>query len=249
MVLVAGAVSFVLRLGLERRLAFATLRTVAQLVLVGYLLRWIFEVDSAPLVLGVLGLMTAFAGEAAVGRPARTFQGAYLAAFLTLTVTGFVTTFTVTGAVLGVTPWYRADYVLPLCGMVLGNALTGLSLCLDTLLESLHERRDEVEMELALGATRWEAARPMLTAAIRRGMIPIINSMMVVGVVSIPGMMTGQILAGADPVEAAKYQLVVMFMIAGGTALACLVVALLVYRRLFDAAHRLRAERITRRGK
>ena len=73
--------------------------------------------------------------------------------------------------------------------------------------------------------------------------------MMVVGVVSIPGMMTGQILAGADPVEAAKYQLVVMFMIAGGTALACLVVALLVYRRLFDAAHRLRAERITRRGK
>ena len=139
--------------------------------------------------------------------------------------------------------------VIPaLLGMVLGNGLTGMSLCLDELLASLDASRDQVETELALGATRWEAARQPLRAAVRKGMIPIINSMMVVGIVSLPGMMTGQILEGADPVAAVRYQIVIMFMIAAATAFGCMLIALFTYRQLFDSAHRLRAERITRRG-
>lgn len=244
LVLVAGAVSVALRLQLERRLAMASVRTVVQLLLVGYVLEWVFDVDVPWAVLGVLALMIVAAGRAAVQRASRTFRGAYLASFATLALTGTATTFTVTGAVIGVEPWWQPQYVIPLLGMVLGNSLTGISLCLDSLLESLDEGRHRVEAELALGATRWEAARSPLTEAVRRGMIPIINAMMVVGIVSLPGMMTGQILAGADPLPAVKYQIVVMFMLAAATSLGCIVVALLVFRRLFNDRHQLLAGRI-----
>jgi putative ABC transport system permease protein len=246
LVLVAGAVSLALRLGLERRLALASVRTVVQLLLIGYVLEWVFAVDVPWAILGVLAVMIAAAGRAAVHRVSRTFRGAHLASFATLAITGTATTFTVTGAVIGVEPWWRPQYVIPLLGMVLGNSLTGISLCLESLLESLDADRDRIECELSLGATRWEAVRDPLAEAVRRGMIPIINSMMVVGIVSLPGMMTGQILAGADPMPAVKYQIVVMFMIAAATSLGCIVVALLVYRRLFNERHQLLAERIRR---
>jgi putative ABC transport system permease protein len=244
LVLVAGGVSLGLRLGLERKLALASVRTVVQLLLIGYVLEWVFAVDVPWAILGVLALMIAAAGRAAIQRASRTFRGAYLLSFGTLAITGTATTFTVTGAVIGVDPWWRPQYVIPLLGMVLGNSLTGISLCLESLLESLDDGRDRIELELALGATRWEAVRGPLAEAVRRGMIPIINSMMVVGIVSLPGMMTGQILAGADPLAAVKYQVVVMFMIAAGTSLGCILVALLVYRRLFNDRHQLLAHRI-----
>ncbi len=247
MVLAAGAVNVALGLGLSRQLLIASLRTVIQLLLVGVVLRWVFALDSAWMLLVVLLIMIGAAARAAVGRPSRHYEGAARHAFVTLLLTGILTTFTVTGLVIGVDPWYRPQYVVPLLGMVLGNSLTGVSLCLDALLESLDERRELIEMELALGATRWEAVRRPLEDAVRRGMIPIINSMMVVGIVSIPGMMTGQILAGADPFEAVKYQIVVMFMIAAASSMGSVGVALLGYRRLFNERHQLQSERIRRR--
>lgn len=138
-------------------------------------------------------------------------------------------------------------HLIPLLGMVLGNGLTGISLCLDEMTRHLDLERGRVETELALGATRWEAARGPVREAVRRGMIPVINSMMVVGIVSLPGMMTGQILAGADPLVAVRYQIVILFMIAGATSFGCMLLALHAYRRLFDEAHRLRRDRLRRR--
>jgi putative ABC transport system permease protein len=247
LVLIAGLVSFLLRLGLEKRLALAAVRTVVQLLLVGYVLKAVFGWNTVTAVTGMAAIMIVAASRAAVQRSTRTVPGATWLAFGTLVVSGLATTLTVTGLVIGVDPWYLPRYLIPLLGMVLGNGLTGISLCLDSLLESLAERRAEVEMELSLGATRFEAARRPLQDAVRRGMIPIINSMMVVGIVSLPGMMTGQILAGADPLEAVKYQIVIMFMIAGGTSLGCMGIAFLVYRRLFNDRHQLLADRISRR--
>jgi len=247
LVVAAGTLSFVMRLGLEKRLAVAAVRTTVQLLLVGYVLKWVFSLNSAYAVAAAALLMAAFASRAAVRRPSRTFSGATGRAFLTLVFSGFLTTLTVTGVIVGVDPWHKAQYVIPLLGMALGNGLTGLSLCMDYILETLAERRGEVEMELALGATRWEAARGPLSEGVRRGMIPIINTMMVVGIVSLPGMMTGQILQGANPLNAVKYQIVVMFMISTGTALATILMALLIFRRLFSARHQLRAELIRKR--
>ncbi|MBK7579751.1 MAG: iron export ABC transporter permease subunit FetB [Myxococcales bacterium] len=247
LVLVAGVVSLSLRLKLESKLGVAAVRTVVQLMLVGYLLEWVFRIDNPWVLLAVLGVMTAAAGHAAVARSSRSFGGARVGAFVTLVLTGLSTTFVVTGAIIGVHPWYHAQYVIPLLGMVLGNSLTGISLSLDALLTDLDEHRDRIEMELSLGATAWEAARDPLTDAARRGMIPILNSMTVVGIVSLPGMMTGQILQGASPLEAVKYQIVVMFMLAASSSLGCMGVTLWVVRSLFNERHQLRAERIVRR--
>jgi putative ABC transport system permease protein len=249
LVVVAGLVSLALRLGLERRLAVASVRTVVQLLLIGYVLEWVFGLERVELVLGLVALMVLAAGRAAVARSSRTFRGSQVGAFVSLAITGTATTLVVTHLVIGVEPWWKPQYVLPLVGMVLGNSLTGISLCLDALLEALSANRARIETELALGATRWEAVRAPLADAVRRGMIPIINAMMVVGIVSLPGMMTGQILAGADPMPAVKYQIVVMFMIAGASAGGCMSIALFAYRRLFNAHHQLLADRIhDRRG-
>ncbi len=239
LVLVAGAVSVALQLGLGRRLALASVRTVVQLLLIGYVLEAVFDLATLPAILALAVVMILAAARAAVRRPSRTFGGAFRHAAGTLLLVSLAVTVTVTAVVLQTDPWFRPRYFVPLLGMILGNGLTGISLGLDSLLAALVEKRHQVEAELALGATSWEAARPHVREAVRRGLIPLINTMMVVGLVSIPGMMTGQILAGADPIAAVKYQIVVMFMIAAATSLGCMGVVLLAYRRLFTARHQL----------
>lgn len=247
LVIAAGVVSILLRLGLERQLLLASIRTVIQLLLIGYILRWVFDIEHwAPLFL-VIAVMLAAASRAAVQRSSRVVPGVTGLAFGSLVLSGLITTWTVTGIVIRVEPWFNPQYVIPLLGMVLGNGLTGISLCLDELLEMLSRGRAVVEMELAHGATRWEAARGPVKEGVRRGMIPIINSMMVVGLVSLPGMMTGQILSGTDPLVAVKYQIVVMFMIAAATALGCMLLAWFVYRRVFNDRHQLQSDLIKAR--
>lgn len=244
LVVLAGGISVAMRLGLERKLAIGALRTLVQLVLLGYCLEFLFQLDAAPPVMAWLALMITAAGRAAMRRPSRTFPGAFVRGWAALAVSATLTSFTVTGAIVGIDPWYDPQYLIPLAGMVLGNSLTGISLTVDSLLEHFDVRRDEIECLLCLGATRWQAARGAVRAALRRGMTPILNAMAVVGMVSIPGMMTGQILAGAPPMDAVRYQIMVMFMLAGATALGSIIVAWLVYRRLFNERHQLRAELI-----
>lgn len=249
LVALAGGVSLVLRLGLERRLALAAVRTIVQLYIIGFVLKWVFQVDTPWALLPVIAVMILVAAREAVGRAGRRYPRAMLDTFITLFLCGLLTTFVVTQVVIRVEPWYKPQYVIPLLGMILGNGLTGISLCMDILLERFSEHQALVEMELAHGATRWEAARGVLREAVRRGMIPIINSMMVVGLVSLPGMMTGQILAGNPPMQAVQYQIVVMFMIAAATSLGCIGAALLAYRRLFNADHQLLSGRIEKMKK
>ena len=248
LVILAGVVSLALRLSLEKRLGIAAVRAVVQLMLLGLVLRFVFEPKVHWLLAIVVTVMLLAASREAVRRSENRFRGLTLLALVSLTLGAMFTTLVVTDVVIGVDPWYEPQYMIPLLGMILGNGLTGVSLCVDTLLTALREKRGHIEADLALGATRWEAARGPLRDAVRRGMIPIINTMSVVGIVSIPGMMTGQILAGADPSEAAKYQIVVMFMISASTSLCCILMALLIYKRLFNAKHQLRAEMIVRRS-
>ncbi len=244
LVVVAGLVSIGLRLGLERSLFIAALRTVVQLLLMGYVLAWVFRVEHPGVVLGMMVVMVLAAGRAAVSRSSRVYTGVTAQVMLTLLFSGLLTVFTVTGFIVRVPVWYQPQYLIPLLGMILGNGLTGISLCLDELLRGLSQERALVEQDLCLGATAWEAARDPIHAAVRRGMIPTINNMMVVGVVSLPGMMTGQILAGADPITAVTYQIVVMFMIAAATAVGCMGLALLSFHRLFNQRHQLQVHLI-----
>ena len=244
LIFVAGSVSFFLKLGLTKALGVASLRMVIQLTLLGAILQWIFSLEHWYLVMALMGSMLINAGTAAVRRTKRRFRGIYAASLLSVTISAVLTTFVVVEIVIDVTPWYEPRYVIPILGMVLGNSLTGLSLCLDRVMLDLAERRDVVEARLALGATAWEACRPHIQEAIRTGMIPILNSMSVVGLVSLPGMMTGQILAGESPKEAVKYQIVVMCMIAAASALGALLAGLFAFRYLTTEDHQIAKDRL-----
>jgi putative ABC transport system permease protein len=245
----AGGLSLALRLGLTRRLFWAAGRTVVQLTAIGFVLRYVFAGARPELTAALAAVMIIAASQAAVQRSGRSFAGAIPLAFAALVVSALATLWVVTEWVVGAEPWWTPRVMIPLLGMILGNGLTGISLCLDDLLTRLTDRAAEVESELSCGATRWEAARGPLREALRRSLIPIMNAMTVAGLVSLPGMMTGQILAGASPLQAARYQIVVMFMIASATSIGSILMALLVYRRLFNARHQLRPERVRRAGR
>lgn len=237
LILVNGVLSFVLRLGLERRLLGAALRMSVQLLLIGSVLHWVFAVSRWYLVLGLMVFMTAIAGVAAVRRTGYRYAGIWVSSIVSVWASSWVVTWTALLAIVQVEPWYRPQYAIPLLGMILGNTLNGIALGLDRFAAELDAHRDQVEGLLALGATRWEAARISVQEAVRTGMIPILNSMAVAGLVSLPGMMTGQLLAGVEPVRAVKYQIVIMFLIASGTALGTVGVVLFSYRRMFSADH------------
>ena len=185
------------------------------------------------LVIAILLVMIATAAQVILKRSPDAPKGVYLSSFASMLVTGFVVTFVVTGAIIQVSPWYRADYVIPIAGMVLGNSMNGIALALERVFADLDSRSEELLAMTALGASPWEAASPSIRLALRAGLMPTINSMAAVGIVFIPGMMAGQILAGADPVEATGYQIVVMLMVAAATAIGSMLAVLLTYKRRF----------------
>jgi len=247
LVVLNGGLSLALQLGLERQLAIATIRMIVQLLLVGLVLEVLFSLVS-PLWTGLAALaMLLFAGREIMARQERRLTGfwAYgLGTSCMLVAAGLVTLFALLVQV-NPDPWYHPRYALPLLGMVLGNTMTGISLGLHTLTTGLTRDRAAVEARLALGATRTEALLPVSRAAMRTALMPIINAMAATGLVALPGMMTGQILAGADPVQAVKYQILVMFLIAGGTGLGATSAVMAGGRRLTDTRHRLRLDRLT----
>ncbi|NDJ17290.1 ABC transporter permease [Myxacorys almedinensis] len=236
--------SWALRLGLERQLWIASFRMVVQLLLVGLVLQWVFTLRDPLWVLFVMLLMTSMAGISAVNRTRRRYRSIYWNSFLSILLAAFTVTSLTVNGIIQAPLWYDPQYFIPLLGMVLGNALTGTSLALDRFMEDLASRRDQIEALLTLGATRWEAAHNTIRDALRTGMIPTINSMMVMGIVSLPGMMTGQILAGASPSEAVRYQIVIIFAIAAGTALTTITIIVLSFYALFNSSHQLCLERL-----
>lgn len=233
-VLLVGVLSIRLSLGLERDLAVATLRTYVQLALLGFVLRWVFGVDSVWLVLGIVAIMVLMAAWTILRRSPDAPRGLFATTAAAMTLTGFTVTFAVTGLVVQVDPWYDARYVITIAGMVLGNSMTGIALALERVFADLDARSDDVLALVALGASPWEAAHDSVRTALRAGLIPTINSMAAVGIVFIPGMMAGQILAGADPVMATAYQIVVMLMVSAATAIGSVTAVLLSYRRRFS---------------
>jgi putative ABC transport system permease protein len=244
LVVAAGVISLLLRLGIERRLALAAVRTVVQLGLLGLVLERVFAVRHPLLIVGILLLMTVFAAREAAGRSARRYPGIMIDAWLAMAVSCLAVGAVVTQAVVGVEPWYEPQYVIPLVGMILGNSLTGIALGLDRFLDHLATRHAEVELRLAFGATRGEALAVPLRDAVRTGMVPIVNAMAAAGIVSLPGMMTGQILAGAPPLQAVAYQIVVMFMIAAAVAAGAMLVVLLAGRHFMGPDAVLRLDRL-----
>jgi putative ABC transport system permease protein len=141
-------------------------------------------------------------------------------------------------------PWFDPHYAIPLAGIILGNVLNSASLSLDSFLGSVRRERPGIEARLSLGESYRGAIAPLVRMAIRRGLLPIINQMSAAGIVTLPGIMTGQILAGLDPLEAVKYQILLMFLLSGGSGLSALATSYLAAWRLTDERQRLRLDRL-----
>lgn len=247
LLVVNALLSIILRLGLARQMLIAATRMVVQLLLLGLVLTVLFDAAS-PLFTSAMGLiMILFAGREVMARQSRRLTGwwAYGLGTTAMLFAGTVVTLFALTTQVRPDPWYEARVALPLLGMILGNTMTGISLGLDRLLTGAARERSAIDARLALGHSITGAMSGVVRDALRSGLIPIINSMSAVGLVSIPGMMTGQILAGIEPMEAVKYQLLIMFLIAGGTTLGVLGAVLAGGRRLTDNRHRLRLDRLS----
>ena len=240
LIALAGAASLVYKLQLERDLLVGTIRTFAQLFLMGYALQLIFRINEWWIIVLIFAAMIFFAAYTIRGRIKEREIPFFPSTLLAMMLSYMLVSILVTGVIIGAKPWWTPQYFLPIGGMVIGNSMNAIALSLERLLSDLRKRREEVEMMLSLGADYKEASQDILKQAMSAGMIPSINSMMGVGLVFIPGMMTGQILAGVDPLIAIRYQIMVMVMLVGSTAVGSLLITLLVRKLCFGPAHELR---------
>ncbi|MFA5949809.1 MAG: iron export ABC transporter permease subunit FetB [Hyphomicrobium sp.] len=241
-----GLISIAFRLKLERSFVIAALRMVVQLSIVSLALTFIFQVNDPRWTAFFAILMGAAAAYEVNYRQERRVKGAIAIALAAGApfLAGLVATLFAAIAIVAPDPWYAPRYLLPIFGMMLGNALTGTSLVLDTLTQGVQRERTAIEARLALGATRFEALDNVLRRALTTGLTPILTAMAATGIVSLPGMMTGQILAGVDPVAAAKYQVMIMFLISGATGIAVVAAGLGAVLLITDERHRLRLDRL-----
>jgi putative ABC transport system permease protein len=244
-VMLIGAIiilNHVERTKLAKDLIIATVRCFAQLMLVGYILMAIFGADRWYWIILALIVMTLVAGVESVRREQKksplTFTIVTGIIFLsTILVMLFAVTF-----IIRIDTWYNPQYIIPMMGMLIGNAMNGASLLVNRLRSELAGNRETIEAKLALGADKKTAAKKYITEAIKAAMIPSINSLMIVGLVSLPGMMTGQIIAGASPLDAVKYQIAIMYMITTANTLTIFIIASLLYRQYFTANHQIRED-------
>lgn len=230
-----------LNLHLERSLIISSVRSFVQLALVGVVLKLLFENAHISWLIAFVTVMLLVAGYEVRVRQRRRFTGLWGYGIGTLSM--FLSTFVVTMfallLIINAKPWYAPQYAIPLVGMMFGNAMNGVALGLDSLTNGVWQQQKVIEARLTLGQGWDEAIADIRRDSIRSGLIPIINAMAAAGVVSLPGMMTGQILAGSLPVEAVKYQILIMFLIATGTGLGTISAVSVGARRLFDHRQRL----------
>ena len=246
LVILLAVLSLRLQTGISQQLVIAAARTAIQLTLIGLVLKVLF----ANAQLGWVTLMAMFmllvAGREVMARQERRFKGwwGYAVGTFSMFLSSFAVTVFALIVILGETPWYEPQYAIPLLGMLLGNTMNGIAIAMDRLTNTAWEQRSVIEARLMLGERADEAISEIRRQAIRSGMIPIINAMAAAGIISLPGMMTGQILAGAAPVEAVKYQILIMFLISAGTGMGTMAAVSIGAKHLFDKRQRLCLDRL-----
>lgn len=249
LMIVLSVLSLLLQLGLEKKILIFSVRMTAQLLFIGLILRYLFDSSSFLLVFLLSMVMLFAAGREVWARQKRKIKG--ITGYMISTGSMFVSSFSVAlialSVIIDVKPWYTPQYAIPLLGMLLGNTMTGIALAMDQMTEQLYRRQNEVEQRLLLGQNWRQASLDIRRDCMRTGMTPIINSMAAAGLVSLPGMMTGQILGGTPPVEAVKYQILIMFLIAGGTGFGVISAIWASGKVLFDQRERLRLDHMKSR--
>ncbi|QCU90953.1 ABC transporter permease [Thiomicrorhabdus sediminis] len=224
-----------------KQLWWSTLRMIAQLLFMGVWLSWVFYSEQIVWVLLVGLIMLIAAGYEVSKRQQYRFKKSrsLLIGLMALSMTSLTLLVGVLTLVIQPDPWYQAQYFIPLLGMLLGNSMTAIGLGLDTLTRNSKQLKEAIEAQLALGRTAKQSLHFVKQQSLHAAMIPVINMLVAAGIISLPGMMTGQILAGIDPIEAVKYQIMIMLLIATSTGLGTLIAVELAGRQIFDARQRL----------
>ncbi len=235
LVLLAALISRWQSLDLEKQMLVAVVRAFIQLTLIGYALTYIFDVDNPLVVILIISVMTLIAGYTS-GKRAVGVPHAWPVALLSISFGAALTL----GLLVGLNVFsFTAQQIIPIAGMVIGNSMNVCSLVMRRIKDEVTGRRLEIETALALGATQRQAADPYLKTSLHSGMMPIVDSTKTVGLIQLPGAMTGMILAGAPPLEAVQLQMIVMYMLIGAAAFTGLAAAFLSYRQFFSRAHQL----------
>ena len=235
---IAVAVSFWRKADLERDIGIAIVRSAIQLTAIGYVIKFIFDQDSLWFVFGLIGIMVVFGAFTARQR-ARLVPNAFWPLLIALGIAGATTLGLVVA--LGI---FKAlpRYLVPVGGMVVGNAMTAAAVTLNRLGDDMTRHAREVEATLALGATATQAAAPIVRRSLRSGMITLVDSTKTTGLIFFPGTMVGMLLAGASPTDAVRLQLILLWTLLGSVALAGLIAVTLAYRNFFTPAHQLREQ-------
>lgn len=246
LVLAMAGCTTALRLNLGRSIIIASARLIIQLMLLGLVLKVLFAAERLFWVALMALVMLLVGGREVMARQKRRLKGgwSYGVGTMSMFISCFATVIIALAVIVNPEPWYAPRYAIPLLGMLLGNTMNGISLSLDRLTQTAWQQRAVIEQRLLLGQDRREAMLDITRDSLRTGMIPIINAMAAAGIVSIPGMMTGQILAGSPPLEAVKYQIMIWLLIAAGSGFGMMAAIGAASRRLFDHRHRLRLDRL-----
>ncbi len=228
------------KLNLEKTLLLGTFRTFAQLTLMGYALTYIFRQEHWGFMAALLVIMLLVASYEAKRRQQNTIPHFMRTVMISLSITAVVVLGTILQFILDVKPWFNPYAAIPIAGMILGNGMNSVSLTANRFLAEIRHREGEIETLLALGATPRQAIQDTRRESIQAALIPNLNAMMTVGLVQLPGVMTGQILAGVDPVIAVRYQIMIMYMWFTTATLANVICVSLISREFFTARLQLR---------
>ena len=236
LVAIATGVSLWRRAELESDLGLAVLRSFVQLTAVGYVIQAIFDSDSLWVVVLLLAVMVAFGAATARSR-AKAVPEVLVPVLLALSTAAAVTLGLVLA--LGV---FEAEprYLVPVGGMVIGNSMTAAAVALNRLADEVSGQARQIEATLALGATARQASAGLVTRSLRSGLIPLVDSTKTTGVVFFPGTMVGMLVAGAEPLDAVRLQLILLWTLLGAVSLAALIATATGYRGFFTEAHQLR---------
>ncbi|CAX58751.1 iron export ABC transporter permease subunit FetB [Erwinia billingiae] len=236
LVLIALLVSKKEKLGLEKDIVWSIARAIVQLIIVGYVLKYIFDLNNRWLtVLMVLFICVNAALNAR--KRSRNIGNAFMLSFIAITVS---TTLTLVILVLSGSIEFMPMQVIPISGMIAGNAMVAVGLCYSNLNQRFTDNRQKIQEMLSLGASIKTASGRLIRDSIRAAMIPTVDAAKTVGLVSLPGMMSGLIFAGIDPVKAIKYQIMVTFMLLGTASISTIIAGYLAYRRFYTARAQLR---------
>ncbi len=236
LVALAAAISFWWKADLERDIGIAAVRSLIQLTAIGYAIKLIFEADTIWLVFVLLGVMVLFGAITARSR-AKKVPHSFVPLLVALGLAGASTLGLVVAlGIFEATP----RYLVPVGGMVIGNAMTAAAVALDRLGDEMTDSRARIEATLALGATAREAAMPAVRRALRSGMITLVDSTKTTGLIFCPGTMVGMLLAGANPTDAVRLQLILLYVLLGSVSIAALVATGLAYRNFFTPSAQLR---------